>query len=301
MVFLQNGEELVIRISKSPKTDQDIRPIGSDIQCGTVVVSAGTKIDPACLGVLATCGASRISVHRRPVVGILSTGDELVLPETTPLPFGKIRDANKTVLIHTFRKHGFSALDFGIAQDSYECLVNALRKATSLADAVVLTGGVSMGEKDLVKSVITKVFNGTIHFGRVFMKPGLPTTFATLTIDGKKKLVFGLPGNPVSATVTCNLFVLPALRKVVGYRNPMYTVVRAEVTKEIKLDSRPEFHRATIEWGTGKNWPVAYSTGNQISSRLLSVSGAEVLLCLPAKSEEVQSVAAGEMVDTILL
>ena len=105
------------------------------------------------------------------------------------------------------------------------------------------------------------------------MKPGLPTTFATAVIDGRKRLIFGLPGNPVSAAVTCNLFVLPALRKMAGFPSHLYTVVRAELSQEIRLDPRPEYHRAVLDWNSGKNWPVVVSTGNQISSRLLSMRG----------------------------
>ena len=142
---------------------------------------------------------------------------------------------------------------------------------------------------------------GVIHFGRVFMKPGLPTTFATAVIDGRKTLIFGLPGNPVSAAVTCNLFVLPALRKMAGFPSHLYTVVRAELSQEIRLDPRPEYHRAVLDWNSEKNWPVVVSTGNQISSRLLSMRGADVLLCLPARTMDGQTVKAGEIVETILL
>ncbi|XP_055343263.1 gephyrin-like [Paramacrobiotus metropolitanus] len=298
----KSGEELVIRILKRPQSSQDIRPVGSDIAAGSVVADIGSRIDPACLGVLATCGIVYVPVYAKPLVGLLSTGDELVMPETSPLPIGKIRDSNKTVLLSTLAKHGFSAMDFGIASDKEDILIDAMRRALSVVDVLVLTGGVSMGEKDLVKSILTTVFGGTIHFGRVFMKPGLPTTFATVNVGEKKKLVFGLPGNPVSAAVTCNLFVLPALRKMSGYVNPQYTVVRAEVVKDVKLDPRPEFHRAVIEWTVaGKNWPVVHSTGNQISSRLLSVSGADVLMCLPAKTDDKTVLYAGDFTDTILL
>lgn len=158
-----------------------------------------------------------------------------------------------------------------------------------------------MGEKDLVKSILVSAFGAIIHFGRMFMKPGLPTTFATAEFNGKKKLVFGLPGNPVSATVTCNLFVLPCLRKMAGFTDYMYTVVKAELKEGISLDPRPEYHRGMIEWNSGKNWPVVTSTGNQISSRLLSVSGAHVLLCLPARSEEQSIISAGDIIHTIVI
>ena len=256
---------------------------------------------PACLGVLASCGITKVAIFRRPVVTLLSTGDELVVPETMPLPQGKIRDSNSTVLAQTFRKNGFEVTKLGIVEDSTATLTHSIRNALTESEVVVLTGGVSMGEKDLVKGILMNDFNATIHFGRVFMKPGLPTTFATVEFEGKKKLVFGLPGNPVSATVTCNLFVLPCLRKMAGFANYIHTVVKAELKGEINLDSRPEYHRGMIDWNSGKNWPVVASTGNQISSRLLSVSGAHVLICLPPRTGEKTSMLTGEMVDTILL
>ena len=107
---------------------------------------------------LATCGVTAVKAYQKPIIGLLSTGDELVLPETNPLPPGKIRDSNKTVLLQTIQKAGFTALDFGIARDSRDVLVGAIRGAAARSDVVVLTGGVSMGEKDLVKSIVTDIF-----------------------------------------------------------------------------------------------------------------------------------------------
>ncbi|KAG8232680.1 hypothetical protein J437_LFUL009927 [Ladona fulva] len=294
--------EVEIEILWAPSKGQDVRQIGSDIALGERVLLKGTVLGASELGLLATVGATCVLVYRLPVVAILSTGNELQEPWAGPLHPGCIRDSNKTSLMALIgNKNGFHIVDAGIAQDSPEVLLPYLRSALSSADVVVSTGGVSMGDRDYLKDVLQADVGAKIHFGRVMMKPGKPTTFATCEYEGKKKLVFGLPGNPVSAMVTCNLFVLPALRKMAGHPSPLCTVIRALIEKDIKLDPRPEFHRVLLSWKPGISIPIARSTGNQISSRMLSLASANGLLILPPRTEEKTYLPAGSEVDAMVV
>lgn len=293
-------EELEINIMKIPQVGEDIRPLGSDIQAGQLVLAAGSILGAAELGLLATVGVTSVSVFRPPKVALLSTGNELQDPkEGEPLKAGHIRDSNKTTLLALLQEHGFTAVDMGIAPDEPQALLDALQKSLSCADVVVTTGGVSMGEKDLLKSILTTDLNATLHFGRINMKPGKPTTFATCDFNDEKRLVFGLPGNPVSATVTSHLFVLPALRKMLGYSNPLPPVIKATTLEDLHLDPRPEYHRAVLSWTSGESTPTVKSTGNQISSRLLSCSSSNCLLILPS-TQECSKLPSGSVVDAIL-
>jgi gephyrin len=190
----------------------------------------------------------------------------------------------------------------GVALDTPDSLLVALSKAMSTCDVIVSTGGVSMGERDYLKEVLKVDLGAQLHFGRVFMKPGKPTTFATLhsAADRRKKLFFGLPGNPVSAAVTANLYVVPACRLFSGRKDHQNTIVRARLAESIKLDPRPEYHRCVLRWERGEDLPKAFSTGNQISSRLLSMSRANALLLLPA-SDHHDVLDAGTNVDAMII
>ncbi|EEC14855.1 gephyrin, putative, partial [Ixodes scapularis] len=262
------------------------------------VAFKGTKLGPAELGLLATVGRTTVNVFCLPSVAVLSTGNELVVPGSDVQP-GKIRDSNKTTLLSLLSSNGFEAIDAGIALDSRADLCGKLRRAFEAADVLVSSGGVSMGEKDLLKAVLSEEFQATVHFGRVFMKPGKPTTFATLQYLGRPKLVFGLPGNPVSATVTCHLYVLPALRRMSHHINVFPTEITAKLADDIQLDPRPEYHRAVLNWSPG-SLPVATSSGNQISSRLLSFRGVNALIVLPGSKEGAETFRAGSLVTALV-
>ncbi|XP_071079097.1 gephyrin-like isoform X2 [Haliotis cracherodii] len=293
-------EELEIKLMTIPKKAQDIRPVGSDIEKGQKVLGQGHKLGPSELGLLATVGVTSVSCYRRPTVGVMSTGNELLEPED-PVVEGKIRDSNRTSLLSQLKDYGVPIVDLGVARDSPDELMKALRRAVDSADVVVTTGGVSMGERDYLKQVLHKDFGADIHFGRVFMKPGKPTSFATLEHNGKRKLFFGLPGNPVSAIVTCNLYVIPVVAKMSGSTQPRRTVLQAKISQDLRLDPRPEYHRAVLAWTPGEAIPEATSTGNQISSRLLSMSTANALLMLPPKSETQTSLKKGDIVNAMVI
>uniref|UniRef100_UPI00358E6CA8 gephyrin-like isoform X2 n=1 Tax=Myxine glutinosa TaxID=7769 RepID=UPI00358E6CA8 len=297
----ENGtEELEVRILNQARPGQDIRCIGQDIRRGECVLSRGSQLGPAEVGLLATLGAAHVEVHRLPVVAVMSTGNEL-LDSEEPLQPGMIHDSNRPTLVAAIREHGFLTLDLGIVRDHPDELLRAFREGLTRADVIVSSGGVSMGEKDYLKQVLTVDLQAQIHFGRVFMKPGLPTTFATVNTNGKKKMIFALPGNPVSATVTCNLFVIPALRKMQGTVDPRPTILKARLSFDVKLDSRPEYHRCILVWNHQEPIPWAQSTGNQLSSRLCSMRRANGLVMLPPKTEQYLELHKGEVVDVMVI
>ncbi|KAM4542332.1 gephyrin a isoform 2-T2 [Odontesthes bonariensis] len=293
-------EELEVRIMVQVRPGQDIRPIGHDIRRGECVLSKGTHMGPSEIGLLATVGVTEVSVHKFPVVAVMSTGNELLNPEDDLHP-GKIRDSNRSTLLATIQEHGYPTINLGIVGDNPDDLLSALHEGISRADVIITSGGVSMGEKDYLKQVLDIDLHAQIHFGRVFMKPGLPTTFATADIEGTRKLIFALPGNPVSAVVTCNLFVIPALRKMQGVLDPRPTIIKARLSCDVKLDPRPEYHRCILTWHHQEPLPWAQSTGNQVSSRLMSMRSANGLLMLPPKTEQYVELRKGEVVDVMVI
>ncbi|XP_041121010.1 gephyrin isoform X22 [Polyodon spathula] len=293
-------EELEVRILVQARPGQDIRPIGHDIKRGECVLAKGTHMGPSEIGLLATVGVTEVEVQKFPVVAVMSTGNELLNPEDDLHP-GKIRDSNRSTLLATIQEHGYPTINLGIVGDNPDDLLNALNEGISRADVIITSGGVSMGEKDYLKQVLDIDLHAQIHFGRVFMKPGLPTTFATVDIDGARKLIFALPGNPVSAVVTCNLFVIPALRKMQGILDPRPTIIKARLSCDVKLDPRPEYHRCILTWHHQEPLPWAQSTGNQVSSRLMSMRSANGLLMLPPKTEQYVELHKGEVVDVMVI
>ncbi|KAH3673967.1 hypothetical protein OGATHE_001947 [Ogataea polymorpha] len=304
-----NEEKLVEILAKNVKTGENIRAIGSDTRKDSVVLAKGSKISPGGgeIGVLASVGVSRIKVYRKPVVGLLSTGNELQDVQTEKkLHYGEIYDSNRPTLVSMVQNCGYELVDLGIASDTKESLIKTIKDAVDVKkiDCLITTGGVSMGELDLLKPTIENELRGTIHFGRVRMKPGKPTTFATID---KSTVVFALPGNPASSSVCYHLFVLPCLLKwqglepSVGQKLPTEPIVKVKLAEDLRLDpQRPEYQRVSI-WQSDMAL-VAYSTGFQRSSNIGSFKKANGLVCLPAASDFGKSVMkAGTVVDAILI
>ncbi|XP_022914537.2 gephyrin [Onthophagus taurus] len=280
----EQGNEIKIMINKAPICNQDIRSIGSDISKSTILFREGETISSAHIGIFATLGHLKIKVYRRARVGLLSTGNEICSIKTENLKPGHIRDSNKLTLLNLLKTFGYTANDLGIIKDDPDLLKQALQDAFTHHDVIITTGGVSMGEYDLIKEILKVDFDATILFGRVNMKPGKPTTFATCQFNGSTKLIFALPGNPVSGTVTCRLFVIPSLRTYECSRNDTYHLFKARVNVQITGDDRWDFRRVKISELAATN-PVKIATevGNQISSRLNSCVGAQGLLIVPAR------------------
>ena len=286
----------LIRIKQQVPSGADVRPVGIDVKAGQTVLAAGECLDAAEIGLLATAGIVDVPVFPRPKVAVLSTGDELVEPGESLGP-GQIRDSNRAMLLAAICATGGEPVDLGISGDTQEALESRVQQGLDRADILLTSGGVSMGELDLVKPLLEHA--GTVHYGRVRMKPGKPVTFATADVEQGRRLVFGLPGNPVSSLVTFYLFVVPALRRMAGWQNPRLRQVRARLAQPLPLDAyRPEYHRATLHWDTDQACFVAASTGSQASSRLLSMRTANALLALPQREG---ILAAGELVDALLI
>eukprot|EP00742_Colponemidia_sp_Colp-10_P003227 GILJ01003437.1.p1 GENE.GILJ01003437.1~~GILJ01003437.1.p1 ORF type:complete len:729 (-),score=124.40 GILJ01003437.1:35-2137(-) len=274
-----------------------IRNVGDDIEAGELVIKRGTRLSSAELGLAATVGITALTVYQRPVVAVLSTGDELVDLTSEAIGSGKIIDSNRVMLTAAIRAAGADVLDLGIAKDATGEIDVKLQEALDKADILVTSGGVSMGELDLVKPLLER--SGTIHFGRLHMKPGKPTTFATV----QDKMVFALPGNPVSSFVCFHLLVVPAIKKLSGMPLSLAqpTVIRVVSTHSLSLDNdRPEYHRARVYFSAKKNQLVAYSTGKQASSRLLSARSVNAFLMLPQSSRDIPHIDKGDMVDAML-
>ncbi|PQE03803.1 gephyrin protein [Rutstroemia sp. NJR-2017a BBW] len=288
------------------KPGENVREVGSDIEAGSIIMRKGEEISAngGELGLLTSVGRAEVSVYKKPVVGVLSTGDEIV-EHNRPgdLRIGEVRDCNRPTILAAIRGLGFEALDLGISRDKPGDLEQTLRDALRKVDVIVTTGGVSMGELDLLKPTIERSLGGTIHFGRVSMKPGKPTTFATVPVkndDGERisKVIFSLPGNPVSAIVTLHLFVLPSLHHASGISPVGLPKVPVTLAHEFRLDpQRAEYHRAIV---TIANDGLLYasSTGMQRSSRVGSLKSANALLCLPTGKENLPK---GAKVEAILM
>ncbi|KAG5324111.1 CIN protein, partial [Acromyrmex heyeri] len=292
-------EEEEIEIMIEPKEGQDIRHIGCDIKKGSSVLNPFTRIGPVEIGLLAACGYKRVAVTLLPRIGILSTGDELQQPGE-PLKPGQVYDSNRISLISLLKENGFNSLDFGIVTDNTMEMANKIGIALEKVDVLVTTGSVSMGDRDLLKPILENIFKATIHFGRVNMKPGKPTTFATCTILDKKKFILCLPGNPVSALVTAHLFLLPLVNEL-HFDASESIIMQAKLTSSYNLDPRPEYARAILKWNDKETLPMAYSTGNQISSKLLNCNDANALLMLPERTAEKEVLNEGDVVPARLI
>ncbi len=269
----------------------NIRPVGQDIETGQLVLAAGTLLGPAELGLLGTVGRAQVPVFRRPVVAVMSTGDEIVEPHELPRP-GQIRDSNRFALMSAVRQAGGIALDLGIVRDKQGQLEQIIERGLAQADALLTSGGVSMGQLDLVKPYLAR--RGTVHFGRVNTKPGKPVTFAV--VDGKP--CFAMPGFPVSALVSFEVFVRPALLKMAGQRyiyRPREKAVLAHTFGHAA--ARTEFQRVVLTRRADGVLEAA-STGFQGSGRLLSMHGANGLVVLPRGRDDY---LAGAVVEAILL
>jgi gephyrin len=227
LVLFEDGQEKIIEIKAKSEAGQFIRNIGSDIKQGEVILKKGHVISPADIGVIASIGMTVISVISKPRVSLFSSGNEIIDPSSSP-SFGQIIDSNRPTLKCLLSKFGFPFLDMGIILDNPTSIRETIKESLEKSDILITTGGVSMGELDCIKGVLESL-NAKIHFGRVSIKPGKPTTFASLLHNDKKKIIFALPGNPVSAYVTFHLFVLPCLYAISGNPTWQLPIVKAKV------------------------------------------------------------------------
>ena len=291
---------------------ENVREPGSDIKLRDTILKKGTRVTSIGgeIGVLAAAGIGKVPVYKRPKVGVMSTGDEVTdISYDGKLEGGMIRDSNRPSLLALLQGWGLcEEVDLKVARDTpHNELEDKIREGFRMhdLDVIVTTGGVSMGELDLLKPTVERSLGGEVHFGRVSMKPGKPTTFASVPFkdskDGKKekRLIFGLPGNPASAIVTANLFLLPCLQKMSGMEGKGLEKVTVKVEGKIKCDkARVEYHRVVVSIDGKDGRLVARSTGMQRSSRVGSLATANALLVLPQSEGFVE---AGGSCDALMM
>ena len=269
---------------------ENIRPVGSDLRAGETLIEAGTVIGPAEIGLLASLGWVSVPVYRRPTVSVLSTGNEIVDPALQPGP-GQIRDSNSFSLTVAVAQAGAQVIWTGHGPDDADALRALLVERIAVSDIVLTSGGVSMGEKDLIKGLLREL--GTVHFRKLFMKPGKPLNFATVG----ETLVFGLPGNPVSALVGFEIFVRTAARVMTGRKHPLPEMIPVTLEQDVTSGDRPEYQRAVV-WADQAGVLRARNTGSQSSARLMSFIGANALILISPRNEPYR---AGDRVEALLL
>ncbi|MCG8588491.1 MAG: molybdopterin molybdotransferase MoeA, partial [Proteobacteria bacterium] len=282
-----------VRILIAPSIGEHVREAGEDVRAGQEILAPGRRLGPAELGMLASLGRSVVAVHQRPSVAILSGGDELVEPDRDPAG-GRIVSSNSYTLSAQCREVGADPVYLGIARDTPEDLERHLRAGLS-ADVLVSSAGVSVGDRDYVRPVLEKLGCRLVFWG-VLMKPGYPLAFGRFE-DGRGPLVFGLPGNPVSASVTFEQFVRPALRKLQGHTSLYRARVTATLTHPLEKKAG-RLHFVRVQLSREGDELRATSTGNQSSGVLRSMTLAHGLLVFPA---EATRLAAGDRVSIQVL
>lgn len=275
----------VITPTQSARVGENIRQCGEDIAEGDEVLNQGKRLGPVDIGLLASLGIHQVSVYRRLRVAVLSTGDELTPPGQT-LPAGNIYDSNRYAIIALLQRLAVEVIDLGLIPDQSDAIRSALRQAAEQADAVISSGGVSVGDADFVKDILAQL--GQIGFWKVAIKPGKPFAFGSL---GQARF-FGLPGNPVSALVTLHQLALPVLQRMAGeVSEPPLTLNIKAVTAFKKRPGRADYQRARLSNINGET-QVA-SNRAQGSGILTSFTHAN---CYVALEQERGKVEEGEMV-----
>jgi molybdopterin molybdotransferase len=280
------GGQIHIKVQANP--GEYIRVKGEDIKVGQTILKAGTRLRPQELGLISSIGIGQISVFQPIKIATFTTGDELLEPGEAPQE-GKIYNANRYTLSGLIPQLGFELIDLGRVEDTLEATVDAIKKASSMADVVMTTGGVSVGEEDHIKPAIEQL--GSLYTWKVKMKPGKPLAYGKIKTDEGIKPFFGLPGNPVSAFATFKLFARPYLMKMQGAEqiktNPIWLAADFEWPK---ANFRRDFLRARIT--NKRQESVVEIYPQQGSGVLMSASWAEGFVVIP----EDTTIAQGDKV-----
>lgn len=277
----------VIRVGGRHKRGENVRKAGEDIQTGETVLNSGRLCTPADIGLLASLGLCEIKVGRRPRVALFSTGDE-IQDIGKPRSEGGIFDSNRYTLSAALGRLGIEVRDLGIIPDDKTALLEALSRAADHSDAIITTGGVSVGEADYIKAVLAQT--GCVQFWKVAIKPGRPIAFGRV----HDTTFFGLPGNPVAVMVTFYRFVLPALEKVMGITDKTLapTLTATSIERIRKKAGRTEIQRGILHRSEKGLWQIR-TTGKQGSGILRSMSLANAFIVLP---DECGTVEPGDTV-----
>jgi molybdopterin molybdotransferase len=286
-IVKKDGEKIVVPAGQ--KAGQNVRYAGEDLKVGVPVLNPGRLLTPADLGLIASLGIGEAKVRRRLRVAFFSTGDELA-SIGSPLKEGEVYDSNRYTLHGMLERLGVEIFDLGVVRDQPAALEGAFRKASGMADVVITTGGVSVGEADFVKQLMGKL--GEVLFWKIAMRPGRPMAFGR--IGGAS--LFGLPGNPVAVMVTFYQFVRPALLFLAGRTDPPAPLVRVKAAEPLrKVPGRTEYQRGIVSNADG-DW-VVRTTGQQGSGVLRSMSEANCFIVL---EHDRGKVAPGELVSVQL-
>jgi molybdopterin molybdotransferase len=281
-------QDNLVKILVAPQFQEFVRHQGAFYRGGTPLLEPGITIKEADIAVLATAQCTQLKVYRRPRVAILSTGDELITPEQ-PLQPGQIVDSNQYALASFVANNGGIPIKLGIVPDRPDALKDAIAQAIDSADLVLSTGGVSVGDYDYVDRILAEL-GGDIHIRSVAIKPGKPLTVATFN---NSCLYFGIPGNPVSALVTCWRFVQPALQKLSGQKNYQPLFVKARTRHLLKSGGK----RETYLWGqlhlVDGEYEFTLAGGSHSSGNLINLAQTNGLAVIPIGQ---QLIAAGEEV-----
>ena len=281
-----------VRIAYPPEQGQHVRSAGEDVEKGDLLIEAGTVLGPRHLGLLASVGRSTVRSRPRPRVVVISTGSELREPGT-PLGPDSIYDGNSWLLAASARRAGAIAYRVGIVPDEPRAFLDALSDQLVRADLVVTSGGVSMGDYDVVKEALVPL--RTVWFGPVAMQPGKPQGFGVVGEDDTP--IVCLPGNPVSSYVSFEMFVLPALRKLMGKQPYSRPYARARLTHGVSSpEGRRQFVRGSYELGRGG--PTVSPVGGSGSHLVGELADANSLIVVP---EDTTGLPAGEMVQVLAL
>jgi molybdopterin molybdotransferase len=297
-IVIQEDAELsgdVVSVREAGKPGQFIRPAGLDFRAGDVGLRAGTLLGARALGLAAAMNVPSLQVRRRPRVALLSTGDELVPPGETPGPY-QIVSSNSVALAALVNAHGAEAVDLGIARDTADDLRRAAAGARG-CDLLVTAGGASVGDHDLVHAILGRAGAG-IDFWRIAMRPGKPLMFGRAELQGGAVPLLGLPGNPVSALVCALVFLLPAIRRMLGLPNPEGETEQVALGADLPAnDRRQDYLRARLERNAGGQW-TAYPFPRQDSSMLTPLAAAH---CLIVRAPNAPPARAGDAVSVIRL
>jgi molybdopterin molybdotransferase len=288
-----DGDDVLVHVSVT--AGSSVRGVGEDVQVGTELFAAGTVVRPAVAGVLASVNANRVSVFRAPRVAVLSTGDELISDGSDLRP-GQIRESNKSMLLPLVEDAGCEAINLGVVRDDEAALEAVLRDAAANYDAIISSGGVSMGEYDVVKAVLSRIAD--MRWMQITIKPAKPFAFGMLAAGDRRTPIFGLPGNPVSSMVSFELFARPALRKMMGHTELDRTTVMAVADDGLprRTDGKTHYMRVSGAFADDGRYHVT-SVGAQGSHQLAATSLADAIAIVP----DGEGIEPGGSVATMLL
>ena len=270
-----------IRVDSDHRVGENIRLAGEDVARGDIVIDAGARLSPADIGVLASLGIAQLQVKRKPVVAFFSTGDELVSIGEKLEP-GKIYDSNRYSLHGMLSPMAVDIIDLGVVKDEPAAMREVLEKASTRADLIISTGGVSVGDADYIRPALADL--GTTEFWKIAIKPGRPLTFGQIDAS----IFMGLPGNPVAVMVTFRQFVVPAIDALAGAKPRRPALFRARALDAMrKKPGRYEFQRGIATLDDNNEWQVGKS-GKQGSGILTSMSRANCFIVLPDENDGVE-------------